>query len=157
MKINWNRHVPLGIDGKNEWVKICWGYVAACVYSMQILLRYLEYRNAMFEYVAGEYQLIEGAKMIPFRYIIEQGGLELFPWIPPALALLAGYHYLYHRKDTMSIYLMRRLPDPMELHRRCWTMPILGTIGTPVMATVICAFYYLIYILATPRQCLPLS
>lgn len=156
-KINWNRYVPLGVDGKKERNKIGWAYIVACLYSMQIPMRYLGYRNELFEYVHGQYVLIDGAKMVPFRYLIENGGLELFAWLPAALVLLAGYHYIYHRKDTMSIYLMRRLPAPMELHRRCWAMPLLGTIGTPVAATLISAFYYLIYILATPKQCLPLA
>ena len=44
-------------------------------------------------------------------------------------------NYLYFHKDSKSIFLMHRLADPMELHRRCITLPLLSALLVPVSYT----------------------
>lgn len=49
----------------------------------------------------------------------------------------------------MSIYLMRRLPDPREYARRCWTLPLIGVGICLVLTAVTTAVCYLIYMKCT--------
>lgn len=147
--------MPPGVNAENEWRWITAGYILGALFSNQILQRYFNHYQDLFDIIDNKWYLIDGAKMVPFMWIIREGGLELFAWIPAAMILLASAHYLYHRYDTMSIYLMRRLPSRWELHRRCWSLPIAASVGSVLVALALVAVYYLIYILVTPAQCLP--
>ena len=81
--------------------------------------------------------------------------MNLFPVCFLFLALDVMASYYYFKKDTMSIYLMRRLPDRWELHRRCWGKPlILSGLCLLIQAGLI-ALYFLIYLVFTPRGHLP--
>ena len=55
----------------------------------------------------------------------------------------------------MSIYLMKRLPNKWELHRRAITVPCIAVLATIGVALTAILFYYIIYFLATPKVCLP--
>lgn len=66
-------------------------------------------------------------------------------------------HYLHYRRGSMSIYLMRRLPDRKLLHRQCWTLPLRCLALCAAVLLALLAIYVLIYIYATPAECLPLA
>jgi hypothetical protein len=55
----------------------------------------------------------------------------------------------------MSIYLMKRLPDPSERHRRALMLPLLAIAATVVLAILLRLIYFAVYLLATPKTCLP--
>ena len=71
-----------------------------------------------------------------------------------AMILLAIANYRYHFKGSKSVYLMRRLPDPREYARRCWTLPLIGVGICLVLTAVTTAVCYLIYMKCTPASCL---
>ena len=83
-------------------------------------------------------------------------GHYLIGFLLVALCMLAivAYHYLYHRQGSKSIYTMRRLPDGMVLHRRCWTLPVLMALASLLAAFVLLMIYYAIYMFVTPDACL---
>ena len=63
---------------------------------------------------------------------------------------MAAMHYVYHWKGSRSIYLMRRLPNPWELHRRCLTLPALGIVFFLIFGAAEMFIMYGIYLLAAP-------
>ena len=63
--------------------------------------------------------------------------------------------YDYHKKSTKSIYLMRRLPDKWELHRRCWGRPVIHCILSLLAVAAMTLVYFLLYLTLTPWECLP--
>ena len=69
--------------------------------------------------------------------------------------VLAAAHYLWHYQGGRSIYRMRRLPQRVELARRCLAAPA-AALGWCVLAAVavavLCALYYRIF---TPAGLLP--
>lgn len=67
-----------------------------------------------------------------------------------------GYYYTYHYQGSKMMYLMKRLPDKWEVHRRCWTLPLAGTALLCVWMLVLRMLYFAIYMVCTPSQCLPL-
>ncbi len=91
--------------------------------------------------------------MTPFVNVLGVS-LNLFP----ALALLSLVpiiiYYQMHWGSSKSIYLMRRIPDRWDLHRRCLTLPILMAVISLLMAVVLFWLYYGIYLLVTPEGAL---
>ena len=157
MRIDLDRHVPLGMDGENEARWYLQGLGAACIWSlMWFISSYSEaYRN-LFHYVGLNRSILrEGARIDSFAVIIA-GSELLFLLLAAVMPLWAVYHYRYHHSPTHSVYLMKRLPDRMEYHRRCLTMPVCGLVAALALQGVLGCVYYLIYIFVTPRQCLPL-
>lgn len=116
---------------------------------------YLRERSDLFEWQNKQWVLMKGSVMEPFTELTE----EIFTLFGIALiytVIIAVYHYLYHYQGSKMMYLMRRLPDKWELHRRCLVLPIAGFCITIVYMLLLKALYYVIYLVFTPHQCLPL-
>ena len=71
------------------------------------------------------------------------------------LVVLLVSHYRYYRQGSMSIYLMKRLPDRREYRRRNLSLIlILAAVSLAVMV-VMSLTHYGMYLLFTPKGCLP--
>ena len=148
------RHTPPGIEVRQELGLFLLSQVLSLFFSLQFLAHYQNERARLFQTVDGKRYLIEGAKIADFHDIL---GISLYGFGLAAVAMLgfAVYHYAYYRQGSMSIYLMKRLPTPAERHRRAWTLPVLA-MATCILAALAVLFVYLaIYLLATPKACLP--
>jgi len=58
-------------------------------------------------------------------------------------------NYLYFTLESQSIYVMRRITNPWELHLRCWSLPLLGILIICVYILLsywLCCFSYLVYV-----------
>ena len=150
-----DRYAPLGIPLSSE----IGGYLATLlfdtVWSMGIVLRYLEARRRLYVYVDQTWVLIEGAKIAPFKAFIDNGFLAFWGIGIYAIAIMV-YHYFYHYQGSKMMYLMKRLPNRWELHKRCFTLPIAAVILAIGYRYLLEGIYYAIYLIFTPNQCLPL-
>ena len=100
-------------------------------------------------------ELRPGAVIAPFRELMA-GMPYLGLWCFAILmAIQVWRHYSYHTQGSHSVYLMRRLPDRWEYHRRCWAIPMLAMVRELVFFAIGTAACGLIYLLATPKGCLP--
>ena len=112
----------------------------------------------------GESPLLEGAKMKYFAYIIcgndpaySWYGLPVFSHFTLLFlvaAILAFVNYSGFRNGSKSYYLMRRLPDKWEYHRRCLALPLAATLAGLVLIPILMGLFYVLYLHATPAQCL---
>ena len=112
----------------------------------------------------GESPLLEGAKMKYFAYLIcgndpaySWYGLPVFAHFTLLFlgaALLAFVNYSNFRNGSKSVYLMRRLPDRWEYHRRCLALPLMTILAGLVSIPILIGLFYAIYLHATPEQCL---
>lgn len=102
---------------------------------------------------AGEQEELAGI-VIPFGVVMYRV-LTGFAVAGLCMLGLALWHYRSYRRDSMSIYLMRRLPKTGLLHRQCWTLPLLGLALYGVTALCLTAIFYLIYRLGMPTAQLP--
>ena len=152
-KIDLSRYAPLGINVRSEWLGYAAGLVVAIVYSMIYLLRYFNARQNLYEWTLKGWQLRDGAIMPDFAALME-GMLLVFAVIALTMLGLAAYHYIYHRIDTKSYYVMRRLPSRWELHKRCLTLPVAGLLICGAAALIVILIYYWIYMGCTPKECL---
>ena len=66
------------------------------------------------------------------------------------------FDYLYYYQGSKSIYLMRRLPNRWEMHRRSITLPFAAFVIAVMTEIALWLLYYGIYLVCTPAQCLPL-
>lgn len=153
MKPDLQRLVPPGIDPRKELKWMFGGWMLSFFYSMGLVLRYEQEYRWLFTTIDKRRVLQQGVLMPDFADLL---GSHLYGFLIVALCMLAVviYHYVYHRQGSRSIYLMRRLPDSMELHRRCWALPVLCALASILLAFVMLLIYYAIYMLATPDACL---
>ena len=154
MRKFFSRCTPPGVDAAKECKLLILWLALAAGFSLGTLANYLIAHNELFEIVAGQRYLIEGAVIADFHWIT---GVYFhgFILLIPAILGLAVFHYAYYRRESMSIYLMKRLPDPAERHRRALTLPLLAIAATVLLAAWMRVIYFALYLLATPKICLP--
>ena len=149
------RNSPPGIDLKQEWrVFLIGNIVSVCISFFAFIDKYIDARNQLFFYEIDKRMLIDGAIIAPFSSLFSVYFSGFF-FVSCFMLGYVIYHYLYYRQDSMSIYLMKRLPNKRELHRRALTVPCLAFLATIGVALAAILFYFIIYILATPKACLP--
>lgn len=154
MKADIGRLVPAGIDAVQEGKWILAGLGGSAGFSFLLfIVRCCRARGNLFTMRLGKRVLIEGAVMAEFKDVL---GIAFagFAVLSIAILGLAAYHYFYHRIGSRSIYLMRRLPDKSELHRRCLALPAGGIVCCACAGFLLLCIYYWIYIAMTPEQCL---
>ena len=156
MRIDLQRYVPLGIEAQGERKLLRYSLAAGTVWSVLVFANsyYDAYRNLFIPNGYLRSVLREGA-MMPGFFEILAGSETLFLLICAVMPVWAAYHYYYHVSGSKAIYLMRRLPERWDLHRRCLAMPLAGLLAAPALQGLLGSLYYLVYILCTPRQCLP--
>lgn len=149
------RNSPPGIDLKQLWYVFLFGNLCSILISFAgFLSNYIQARRQLFCDNYGHPVLITDATIKPFYGLLDDFFL-LFYIVAFVLLGFIIYYYSYFRQGSMSIYLMKRLPDKRDIHRRALTIPCLAGLATIVVAITTVALYYVIYLLATPKACLP--
>lgn len=154
MKKRFVRYLPLEVQLPDmvTVLLVCLG--ATLLLSLHFFADYAEAYSWLFQTVHGKPVLRDGAMMQPFFQ------LSWWTWMGPAVALpaMAGVavsFYSIHNRESRSSYLMRRLPNRWEYHRRCLAAPLAIAIATVLFALALQGIYYLVYLLRTPAICLP--
>lgn len=142
-------HVPLGVNLLNEcmWILFGWGF--SIVFSFIRFYAVLGRNINMLE--RWENEIVRTHMMPDFSKILF-GSMAGFWVMIGCMGALAAYHYYYHYNGSKSIYLMKRIVNPLELHRRCLALPVLVTgITLVIMFLLVCA-YYRLYMAAVPGK-----
>ena len=154
-RINWNRHLPLGMDGEKTKNRMAGLLGVGIGTTLVFPIRYFNARGNLWGYVNGKYQRREGQMMMTFGELMEGVFLPM-AIIALGFALMAVLFYLYHYQGCRSIYTMKRLPDQWELWRRCLTLPVIFLILSGLSTLILIGLYYLLWRFATPIDALPL-
>lgn len=145
---------PLGMDAEKELRIIIAWLIVAVLYSLPVILRYRNLYSQLY-WSTGTYveTLIPGKHMAPMNEVL---GTHLlgFVFLVFYMTGMAVFHYTYHRQGSKSIYLMKRLPDKWELHRRCLALPLLGIAAAIITGVIVFFIYLAVYLLVTPDQCI---
>ena len=147
------RHLPCGFPAKTEQKALGGVLGAAIGLTVPLAVRISNAKGDLYTYRGSKKVLIEGMMMPDFIDLVEHAFLGFFIAMLLALAF-AFYHYAFHYQGSKSIYLMRRLPNRFELHRRCWTVPVAAALIIAAAMVLTFLFYFAIYLLATPEGCL---
>lgn len=147
-------NIPPGISAEQEMKGFLVVLALAVGISFLFFLRLWSAYDALFEWTEEECVLRDGAVMADFSVLLGLGtfsGFLLVVWVPPVTAIC---HYRYYYQDSKSIYLMRRLPNRFELHKRALVLPFLELLLVVITVFLLVVLYYNIYLLVTPAQCL---
>lgn len=151
------KYTPPGIDFTKQWTRCLIGISAAFGWSWSFLVKYLTVRGELFERTLTGLAVRKGAMMREFWWLIHEDMDSLDGFLVFYLVMLGMivYHYLYYYQGSKAIYLMRRLPDKWEMHRRNVTLPLAAIMIGLLTEVVVLLVYYGIYVICTPMQCLP--
>ena len=149
-KIDWNRYVPLGIDGAEIRNWVVWGLIFGAAWSLGFFFRFADAKRDLF-FTTGKWT---GQPIKPFWEVIGNAFL-LLSILAFIMIVMAVYFYFYHYQNGRSIYTMKRLPNRWELWRRCLTVPVLIIVLCGLLALLLTGIYYLVYLYCTPAGCLP--
>ncbi len=145
--------IPVGFKKESEiWIFSSALAVGICRALLFFQVYYIEY-NRLFEIEFDKKTLIPNAKMTDF-YLIIDGVFDGFIIAAFIFIFLACYHYIYHGRDSKSIYTMKRLPNKYELHIRCLTVPLIGIVLCAVLSAALLVLFYHYYMSNTPAECL---
>ena len=151
--IDLSRHLPCGFPAKMEQKALSGVLGAAIGLTVPLAVRISNAKGDLYTYRGSKKVLIDGMMMPDFIDLVEHAFLGFFIAMLLALAF-ALYHYAFHYQGSKSIYLMRRLPNRLELHRRCWTVPVAAALIIAAVMVLTFLFYFAIYLLVTPDGCL---
>ena len=155
------RHLPVGWDWENLRTWLYWGHFFSSLTIFTFASRYFDALSNLYIHI----QQLDGTlvrQLDPNRTITPFWALMAgFPYFGLGCFLLVMLiqvwrHYSYHTRDSMAVYTMRRLPDPFELHRRCWTLPLLSCLAELLLFAVLTFLCWLLWRFATPAVCLPM-
>ncbi|MDY3239944.1 MAG: hypothetical protein SOW80_07465 [Anaerovoracaceae bacterium] len=150
----WERYVPPDVDVGKQINLFSGQILLASVYGLGcFLLRYLTARSNLYYFTGGQHILRPDAVMPDFTEMTAHMFLFHVILFLILLGRIAGNYASFYR-GSKSIYLMKRLPDPMERHRRCLALPLAGTAVIALTALIVLLICYTVYLLFTPAQCL---
>lgn len=147
-------NIPPGIRAEQEIKGFLVVLALAVGISFLFFMRLWGAYDALFEWTEEKRVLREGAVMADFSAILGLGtfvGFLLPVWVSPFTAIC---HYRYYYQGSKSIYLMRRLPNRFELHKRALVLPFWELFLVVITVFLLLVLYYNIYLLVTPAQCL---
>ena len=150
------KYAPPGIEFTKQLTRCLIGISAAFGWSWSFLVKYLTARGELFMRTMTGLVVREGVMMQDFWQLlhVDFDSLDGFLLFYLVMLGLIVYHYLYYYQGSKSIYLMRRLPDKWEMHRRNVALPLAAIVIGFLTELVVLLLYYGIYVLATPTQCL---
>lgn len=153
------RNTPPGADCWQAPKLLAGGIICSAVWSLiYFLFRFAYAIRALFIYYPDKKIRVikEGAVMPIFSELVEN---SFWGFSITAICMLffVIYYYSYYQQGSRSIYLMKRLPNRWELHRRAIVIPLLSSFSAVASAFVLKLIFLVIYLLATPEECLPTS
>lgn len=149
------RLVPPGFPLERERAVYIAGLVLA---GLQMLIVFfmkwkVAYGN-LYEWVDGEKVFHDWAMMPGFLYLMDdtEGGFLLLAVL---VFLAVFWHYSYYYQESKSIYVMKRLPNRMEIHKRAWVLPLMAELGLLLSMVVMSLFCLFLYFALSPENYIP--
>ena len=131
---------PVGADVQKQlrWTGIA--LAASALWSLRGLLRIVRSMKILKAYIdQGVFSSVDAYP----RYV--SSAFFGFALLSLVLAGLAAWNYASFRRGARTDYLMRRLPDRWEYHRRCLAVPLLGIGASILISVALWALYRAVY------------
>lgn len=143
----YDRLGPPGMN-QNSWAMfVLVTMIGAALYSLICFTHYSLYTSTTYQ--MG--QIIEIRRPWEFEDIL----VKAMPPYPIFAVSMLGFvisNYVYYYQESKSIYTMRRVRSRWELHRRSWTLPVLGAAGYLVLGAVMGLLGWVIYVCTEPKS-----
>lgn len=128
------------------------GYIGSVIYSFTFWYRYFDKYWRLFIH-DGDLTVLSGEMMTGFG-VLHDGSMLGFKFFAAWCTAFIIHYYTYYRQGSKSIYLMKRLPNRFEMHRRAITVPILMCVTFFIMSALTTLVYFGLYLLITPNECI---
>ena len=149
------RSFPPGFSYRSEIKPCIIALVAGILINLiRFLTEYSSVRWSLYIRIGTDAILDESRVMPDFAYVLGDRLNILLILAALSLIIASAIHYAYYRTAGKSIYLMRRLPNRFELHRRCLLMPAIYALAFLLAAAALLLIYYAVYMNKTPQACL---
>lgn len=99
---------------------------------------------------AGNRYFYESARMTPLNEFHQT--FDVFRIFFICMALLTLYFFIHHFMGAKSIYLMRRLKNPLELYIRCLVIPVASVLLGIALVYLLNFIFIEIYTSAVPEE-----
>ncbi len=147
LKTKWEKLSPPGYEWETERSLFLGGLSFACAWGIiGFFNRYSIWLTDIKSNARGRI-----AEAIDFYEIL---GNAYF-WFPILIAFVLAFivmRYAHHHSGSKSIYLMCRLPDKWELHRRCIAGPVIYVLIAIAVALILFFIFYSVYMIFTPDE-----
>ncbi|MCD7948415.1 MAG: hypothetical protein LUG13_09075 [Oscillospiraceae bacterium] len=148
-------NVPPGYRYQTECAAVGIALAISVLISLVSFLSALDQaQRALYMWQSEEWILMEGRMMPDFITMLGDKLLGLLILAVFIFAFATLSHYAYYYSGSKSIYLMRRLPNRFELHRRALLVPLLSAFVFVLVALVLFFIDYAVYMTLTPEACL---
>lgn len=149
------RNLPPGMDPLPQKNLFIIGNISVFIISFfAFLINYSSARQKLYMYLGGKLVLNTDATIDNFSSMLSLFYGVYFLLIMFILGYVI-YNYADYRRGSKSIYTMKRLPSRFERHRRALTVPLISVAATVAIAIIAVFLFFIIYVLATPKTCLP--
>lgn len=159
-QINLSKYAPCGFELKHEIRIFTGGMISSILFGCLYFKRLYDTWYELWELVWEDGEMVrkgvrDGAVMRDFvELFYHPNALAGFLIVAFCMAAFMVLHYAYHYQDSKSIYVMRRLPDKWELHRRCAVLPLIGIGISLITAFLFLVLCYGVYMKVTPPECI---
>ncbi len=153
-KVNWERLAPPGFSLEVEVVFFGLAAAIAVLFSFLYLSDLSTAVRSLYDHFDTAQQVLRHDAVMPDFKELLGTHLNGFPLLACSTVLFAAIHYASFYQGSKSIYLMRRLPNRWELHKRCLALPIMGAAAALLLGFLLLLLYFWIYLLRTPAPCL---
>jgi len=130
----------------------------SCIWTANSMINffagYLSKRQELYIRKGTEFLADERKIMPDFIDVFDPGFLRTLLFALLLFIAASAVHYKYYSGGSKSIYLMLRLPNRTELHRRSLLIPLLFSILFILMSIILFFLYYAVYMNFTPKACL---
>lgn len=141
----------------NAWVKfLAVTLVGSVLYTLVFFVRDLEHAiDMLYEYSNPLHlKLVDEAVMPPFLSMMD-GALDPYTIFAFSMMGFVISNYACFHQESKSIYTMRRIRSPWELHWRSWTLPVIGAVFYFAAMGLMTLACYIIYVLCVPEGLFP--
>ena len=108
----------------------------------------------LFEWNGIERHRRIGVELPTFLYLI-RGTYQWFLAVVVAALFVLIDNYTCYYRGSRSIYVMKRLPNRFEIHKRAWTLPVLACVLSGIVIILTALLCLLVYRFCSPADCLP--
>ncbi len=139
------KYFPIGYEYIIE-LKLMIGLILFSLFiNFSILMQIVSCKNSLFYH--GKYI---PKHIMPDYVELAEGSQVVFVLIIFLAIGMIASHYRYHYKGTKSIYTMKRLKNPKELHYRCLVVPVLSILGSLVAIYGMLFLNFALYLYIVP-------
>ena len=146
--------IPPGFPLSSEINVYLTGLILATLFSLAYFVRLFAEYNNLYAFDGSRRILVEGTLMPTFYQILSNFHLG-YPLLSAVmLCFILGHYTYFHMGGSHPLYLMKRIPDALELHRRCWSVPLAAIVIYAAALILLFLLYFAFYLLITPEGCL---